>query len=51
MDNVITPLVINMYYFCDPDGKTEYVWSRDPKTPVDDGTPYLGNSFPRYRVQ
>ena len=42
MDNVITPLVINMYYFCDPDGKTEYVWSRDPKTPVDDGTPYLG---------
>ena len=43
MDNVITPLVINMYYFCDPDGQTEYVWSRDPKTPVDDGTPYLGN--------
>lgn len=42
MENVITPLVINMYYFCDPDGHTEYVWSRDPKTPVDDGTPYLG---------
>lgn len=42
MENVITPLVINMYYFCDPDGHTEYVWSRDPSTPVDDGTPYLG---------
>lgn len=42
MDNVITPLVINMYYFCDPDGHTEYVWSRDKNIPVDDGTPYLG---------
>lgn len=42
MVNVITPLVINMYYYCDPDGKTEYVWSRDPEIPVDDGTPYLG---------
>lgn len=42
MENVITPLVINMYYFCDPDGKSEYVWSRDPQTPVDDGTPFLG---------
>lgn len=42
MENVITPLVINMYYFCDPDGHTEYVWSRDKNTPVDDGTPRLG---------
>ena len=42
MINVITPLVINMYYFCDPDGHTEYVWSRNPATPVDEGTPYLG---------
>lgn len=41
MDNVITPLVINMYYFCDPDGHTEFVWSRKA-LPVDDGTPYLG---------
>ena len=41
MDNVITPLVINMYYFCDPDGHTEFVWSRE-KRAVDDGTPYLG---------
>lgn len=42
MDNVITPLVINMYYFCDPDGHTEAVWSRDKNIPVDEGTPYLG---------
>ena len=42
MDNVMTPLVINMYYYCDPDGKTEYVWSKE-KLPVDDGTPYMGN--------
>lgn len=42
MENVLTPLVINMFYFCDPDGKTEYVWSKE-KLPVDDGTPYLGS--------
>ncbi len=41
MDNVMVPLVLNMYYFCDPDGKTEYVWSKE-KLPVDDGTPYMG---------
>ncbi len=42
MENVITPLVINMYYFCDPDGHTEAVWSRDKNIKPDDGTPYLG---------
>lgn len=42
MENVITPLVVNMYYFCDPDGHTEFVWSRKPH-PVDDGTPYIGS--------
>ena len=41
MVNVITPLVLNMYYFCDPDGHTEYVWSRE-KRPVGDDTPYMG---------
>lgn len=41
MDNVLTPFVINMFYYCDPDGKTEYVWSKE-KLPVDDRTPYLG---------
>lgn len=42
MDNVMCPLVINMYYFCDPDGKTEYVWTKEA-LPVDDRTPYLGS--------
>lgn len=42
MDNVLTPIVINMYYYCcDPDRFGEYVWSRQ-KLPVDDGTPRLG---------
>ena len=42
MENVKTPLVINMYYYCDPDGRTEFVWSHDKSIPVDDGTPYMG---------
>lgn len=42
MQDVLTPIVINMYYYCcDPDRYGEYVWSRE-KLPVDDGTPYLG---------
>lgn len=41
MKDVLTPLVINMYYDCDPDGVCEYVWSRDA-LPVDERTPRLG---------
>ena len=41
MDNVMVPLVMNMYYFCDPDGHEEIVWSKEYH-PVDDSTPYLG---------
>lgn len=41
MDNVMAPLVMNMYYFCDPDGHEEIVWSKEPH-PVDETTPYLG---------
>ncbi len=41
LDHVMTPLVINAFYFCDPDGKTRYVQSREPY-PVDDRTPYIG---------
>ncbi len=41
MDNVKTPFVVNAFYFCDPDGKTGYVQSRDP-LPVDDRTPSIG---------
>ncbi len=42
MENVMVPLVMNMYYFCDPDGHEEIVWSKDAH-PVDDTTPYLGS--------
>lgn len=42
MDNVMTPIVMNMYYFCDPDGHEPIVWSKDAH-PVDDSTPYLGS--------
>ena len=41
MKDVLTPLVINMFYYCDPDGHTEYVYSKE-KLEVDDRTPYLG---------
>jgi polygalacturonase len=42
MEGVLTPLVINMFYNCDPlDGKTEYVYSK-ATLPVDSRTPYLG---------
>ena len=42
MKGVLTPLVMNMYYYCDDDGKTEYVWSKET-LPVDERTPYLGS--------
>ena len=43
MNNVLTPIVINMWYnCCDPDRYTEYVWSRE-KLLVDDRTPRLGS--------
>lgn len=38
MDHVMTPFVANCFYFCDPDGKTEYVQTRETM-PVDEGTP------------
>ncbi len=41
MDNVMAPIVMNMYYFCDPDGHEKIVWDKEPH-PVDDTTPYLG---------
>jgi polygalacturonase len=40
MDHVMTPFVINCYYFCDPDGHTEYVWSKEIHE-VDERTPYV----------
>ena len=41
MDGVLTPITMNMFYFCDPDGKTEYVYTKE-KLPIDDRTPTLG---------
>jgi len=40
LDHVMTPLVVNAFYFCDPDGRTEYVQSREVY-PVDDRTPSI----------
>ncbi len=42
MENVMVPLVMNMYYFCDADGQEKFVSSKEPH-PVDDTTPYLGS--------
>ena len=41
MDGVLTPFVINMFYFCDPDGRSDYGQTHEPQ-PVDDTTPTLG---------
>lgn len=40
MDHVMTPFVVNCFYFCDPDGKSVYVQCREP-LPVDDRTPWI----------
>ena len=40
MDNVMTPFTANAFYFCDPDGHTPYVQSREA-LPVDEATPRL----------
>lgn len=42
MDHVRTPLVVNSFYYCDPDGKTNYVSSKE-SLPVDDRTPSVKN--------
>lgn len=42
MQGVKAPFVINMFYFCDPDGHSNYVQCRQPM-PVDDYTPRLGS--------
>ena len=41
MEDVLTPFVINMFYFCDPDGKSTYV-SEKRALPVDERTPRVG---------
>ena len=41
MDGVLAPFVINMFYFCDPDGRSDYVQTHEA-LPVDEMTPTLG---------
>ena len=51
MQGVKTPMVVNCMYFCDPDGRTPYVQSRE-KQPVDDTTPTVGTiRFERVRAE
>lgn len=40
MDHVMTPFVVNSFYFCDPDGHTEYVRTKEA-LPVDERTPNI----------
>jgi len=41
MEHVLTPIAVNMFYFCDPDGHSAYVYSKEP-LPVDERTPSIG---------
>ncbi len=50
MEGVKMPLVVNCMYFCDPDGHSPYVQSREPQ-PADDTTPTVGSIvFERVRA-
>lgn len=40
MDGVMTPFVANCFYFCDPDGKSDYVQNKG-FLPLDDRTPHI----------
>ena len=42
MEDVKTPFTVNSFYFCDPDGKTSYVQTREA-LPVDERTPGIGS--------
>lgn len=42
MKKVRMPMTVNMFYFCDPDGHSDYVQSQEA-FPVDGLTPYIGS--------
>lgn len=42
MEDVADPLVVNAFYYCDADGKSDYVQDRRPR-PIDAGTPTVRN--------
>ena len=46
MRDVSMPFTLNMFYFCDPDGHTQYV-QNPAALPVDDRTPKIGTVFLR----
>ncbi|SCY05200.1 glycoside hydrolase family 28 protein [Butyrivibrio sp. INlla14] len=41
MNGVHMPFTVNMFYFCDPDGHSDYVQNQAP-APVDEMTPVIG---------
>ncbi len=50
MEGVRMPMVVNCLYFCDPDGHSPWVQSREPQ-PVDETTPTVGSIvFERVRA-
>ncbi len=40
MDHVGAPVVVNCFYYCDPDGHSSFVQDRSPR-PVDESTPWI----------
>jgi polygalacturonase len=44
MNHVLTPIVINSFYYCDPDGHSNYVKTKEI-LPVDERTPSVRNLF------
>jgi len=46
MRDVYMPFTVNMFYFCDPDGHSEYCQCKDP-LPVDDMTPEIKSIIAR----
>jgi polygalacturonase len=42
MNGVHMPFTVNMFYFCDPDGHSDYVQNQEP-APVDEMTPAIGS--------
>jgi len=44
MDHVMTPFVANSFYFCDPDGHSEYVQTKEA-LPADERTPHIKSLY------
>lgn len=44
MERVRVPFTVNSFYYCDPDGRTEYVWSKEILE-INEKTPEVGNVY------